>query len=68
MRGGHDGITHNAGRHCFAQGGCEFVWEKTSCASASDPKDVFDAVFQDMQPNDIYTPGRAARGEYFFAN
>ena len=37
---------------------------RTACASTRDPKDLFDDVFQDMEPNAIYTQTRVERREY----
>ena len=37
---------------------------RTACASTRGPKDVFDDVFQDMEPNAIYTQARVERREY----
>ena len=37
---------------------------RTACASTRDPKDVFDDVFRDMEPNAIYTQARPERSEY----
>ena len=46
------------------QGAVHRAHTRTACASTRDPKDVFDDVFQDMEPNAIYTQARVERREY----